>query len=131
MCDNCKNVELEGAELGEDCENEEMNSDSIFMEVEVNKELDRISREVIFDKKTLKNAMTSDEFLEGCKDANYFCGMYSSMINFGISSKFAEDCVMNQMTIRHNILTGDMANKTNIAVSKNQLIVAENNPNQI
>lgn len=126
MCDECKNIDLEQEEFANEQENQEqlvdVSSDERFVELEIEKDLLRLDREIIYDDESLAEMINSDKFQEGCDDASYYCGFYTSLINAGMTSKFAEDCVMNKMTIDHNIQSGDMANKTSIAISKNQSV---------
>ena len=68
MCD--KNIESEKEELQE----VELTSDEMFVEIEVNKEISRMNKEIVYTDVEIKKIIKTDEFKKGSSDANYLCG---------------------------------------------------------
>ena len=63
--------------------------------------------------------LDKDEFIRGLKDASYFSGMYTGLINSGMSMEDTVALIFNFMNVNHNIKTTEISANANIEVSKN------------
>lgn len=128
MCE--KNIEVEQEEFAKEQECQEqlvdISTDERFIEMEIEKEIMRIDKEIIFDDESLAEMINSKNFQNGCNDASYYCAFYTSLINAGISNTFAQECVMNKMTCDFNLDLAKANNKASMEISKNQTIQIKN-----
>jgi len=122
---NEKNIELEDQSVLKDEELQEqgqgimdISSDERYIELEIEKELERIGKEIVYDDESVTEMAKSDEFISGCKDANVLCGYYTSLINAGLSNQQAYEISINFQTCSHN-------RKLQEIISANQLEIAK------
>jgi len=118
MCDNCKDNNLESTELPETESPLSSEQDLIIFCEPI-----MISTENIENDTTIQ--LDKDEFNRGLKDASYFSGMYTGLINSGMSMEDSVALIFNFMNINHNIETTKITAKANIEVSKNSLTLKE------
>lgn len=109
------------------CETDEVTIDERLLELTLEKEYDRLEKRFLFDDKTCSELTGSDEFQEGISQALKICGMYSTLVSFGIDEDKAYELTLNAQTIEHNLKNTQMVNDTSIEVSKNQIIQVEKN----
>ena len=69
--------------------------------------------------------LDKDEFIRGLKDASYFSGMYTGLINSGISMEDTVALIFNFINVNHNIETTKISSSANIEVSKNVAVSKE------
>ena len=123
---NEKNIEINQEEV----ENEEMvdtSSDERFIELEIQKELMRMDREIVYDDESLAEMINEKDFQKGCKEASLFCGFYTSLINAGLSNQQAYEMTINKQTCDHNRKLQEIINKNQLEVSKVQQIQIQGN----
>lgn len=113
-------------DCGEDCQCEELDNDALI-QLTLDKEYDRLSRRFLYDEDKLIKLSERKEFQEGVLEALKICGMYSTLVSFGIDETNVMDIILNKMNIDHNILTTKIANDASIEVSKNQALQVEKN----
>ena len=115
------NEELENAlEMEEQEELEMLSSNDAFVELEIEKEERRISKEIFLDNNTINKIIETDEFKKGTKDANYYCGMYTNLINVGLSNEQAFDFINNMQVNKHNQDMQNLVNKGQLAIASVQ-----------
>jgi frataxin-like iron-binding protein CyaY len=82
-------------QLGED-------SNDKLVDFEIEKETLRIEKEVWFDQEDKFEFVNSKEFNEGIKLGALYGGLYSALINSGVSSENSFQIIINEQTCRHN-----------------------------
>ena len=120
MCDNCNDKELEELKV-ESPETEESKSplDDILMFTEPF----LISTDNLENDKDIQ--IDKDEFIKGMKEASYFSGFYTCLINSGMSMEDVVSIIMNKMNVDHNILMSRIQTDGSIEVSKNSVLLKE------
>jgi len=121
MCDNCKEIITETSETSKPDTEQEKKSplDDILMFTEPfsiltdNLENDK---DIQIDK---------DEFIKGMKEASYFSGFYTCLINSGMSMEDVVSIIMNKMNVDHNITMSQIQTNGSIEVSKNSVLIKE------
>jgi len=69
--------------------------------------------------------LDSDEFKRGLKDSSYYAGIYTGLINSGMSMDDSITLILNKMNVDHSVqITNINANAT-IESSKNATILKE------
>lgn len=111
-------------DCGEDCQCEELENDALI-QLTLDKEYDRLSRRFLYDKDKLIKLSERKEFQEGVSEGLRICGLYSTLVSFGIDETNVMDIILNKMNIDHNILTTKISNEASIEVSKNQSIALD------
>ncbi len=111
-------------DCGEDCQCEELENDALI-QLTLDKEYDRLSRRFLYDKDKLIKLSERKEFQEGVSEGLKICGLYSTLVSFGIDETNVMDIILNKMNIDHNILTTKISNEASIEVSKNQSITLD------
>lgn len=111
-------------DCGEDCQCEELENDALI-QLTLDKEYDRLSRRFLYDKDKLIKLSERKEFQEGVSEGLRICGLYSTLVSFGIDETNVMDIILNKMNIDHNILTTKISNEASIEVSKNQSITLD------
>lgn len=111
-------------DCGEDCQCEELENDALI-QLTLDKEYDRLSRRFLYDEDKLIKLSERKEFQEGVSEGLKICGLYSTLVSFGIDETNVMDIILNKMNIDHNILTTKISNEASIEVSKNQSITLD------
>jgi hypothetical protein len=111
-------------DCGEDCQCEELENDALI-QLTLDKEYDRLSRRFLYDEDKLIKLSERKEFQEGVSEGLRICGLYSTLVSFGIDETNVMDIILNKMNIDHNILTTKISNEASIEVSKNQSITLD------
>jgi len=115
------NAELENElEMEEQEELEMLSSNDAFVELEIEKEERRMSREIVLNNKTINEMVHTDKFQKGMEDANYYCGMYTNLINVGLSNEQAFDFINNMQVNKHNQDMQNLVNKGQLAIASVQ-----------
>ena len=126
-CD-CGKVVLNNEELPVENleENEEISDiDSRFVEIEIEKELDRLDSLIYFDEDTKQALVESNEFQKGISDSLLLCGMYSNFINFGIPEEKAYELTISHQISCLNLEMAKENNRASIEIAKNQVVAME------
>jgi len=108
MLNDCKDVKTEPSELSVTPPSSD--SDVIMFCEPLLISTDNLAENVQLDK---------DEFIRGLKDSSYFAGMYTGLINSGMSMEDTVALIFNFMNVNHNIKTTEISANANIEVSKN------------
>lgn len=66
-----------------------------------------------------------NEFIKGLKDASYFAGLYTGLINAAFTQEDAITLIFNRMNIENNIEISKINANSNIECSKNTLTLKE------
>jgi hypothetical protein len=118
MCDNCKDnkqdqcdSEIKASPLSSD-------SDPILFFEPLELTTDNLAEDINIQ-------LDKTEFIRGLKDASYACGMYTALINCGMSMEDSIGIIMNKMNVDHNILMSRIQADGSIEVSKNTSILKE------
>jgi len=121
MCDNCKEVITETSETSKPDTEKESKSplDDILMFTEPFS----ISTDNLENDKDIQ--IDKDEFIKGMKEASYFSGFYTCLINSGMSMEDVVSIIMNKMNVDHNILMSQIQTNGSIEVSKNSVLLKE------
>jgi len=69
--------------------------------------------------------LDSDEFKRGLKDSSYYTGMYTGLINSGISMEDSITLILNKMNIDHSVQITNINANASIESSKNATILKE------
>jgi hypothetical protein len=69
----------------------------------------------------------TEEFYRGIKDFSYISGAITALLNVGVSESFALDYLLNQETIKYNLLAAEINRDMSVEISKNQKVMAEKN----
>jgi len=124
MCDNCKETTTP-EELNElkcdkpDAEEIKSPLDDVLMFTEPFS----ISTENLENDTDIQ--IDKEEFIKGMKDASYFSGFYTCLINSGMSMEDVVSIIMNKMNVDHNITMSQIQTNGSIEVSKNSVLVKE------
>lgn len=98
-----------------------------LLQLTIEKECDRLSRLFLFNESVIEKLTKRKEFDEGVKEGLKICGLYSTLVSFGMDETNIMDIILNKMNIDHNILTTKISNEASIEVSKNQALQVEKN----
>ena len=121
MCDNCKEIITETSETSKP--NTEQESKSPLDDILLFTEPFSISTDNLENHKDIK--IDKDEFIKGMKEASYFSGFYTCLINSGMSMEDVVSIIMNKMNVDHNILMSRIQTDGSIEVSKNSVLIKE------
>jgi len=69
--------------------------------------------------------LDNEEFIKGLKDVSYACGMYTGLLNSGISVEDAIEIVIGKMNIEHSLEVTKINANASIECSKNATLVKE------
>jgi len=130
MCDKdckCDNENLDKSDSkGLSVEStEECDLDPRFLELEYDKELDRLSCLVYIGDEIKSTLSQSDEFQKGVTESLALCGLYSSLISFGFPEDKAYELTINHQISSHNLVMAKENNRASIEISKNTAIAME------
>jgi len=121
MCDNCKEIITETSETSKP--NTEQESKSPLDDILLFTEPFSISTDNLENDKDIQ--IDKDEFIKGMKEASYFSGFYTCLINSGMSMEDVVSIIMNKMNVDHNILMSRIQTDGSIEVSKNSVLIKE------
>jgi len=123
-----KNIELEEQTILKNDELQErelmdISSDERYIELEIEKELVRMDKEIELDiSKVVKNT----EFARGVKEGMLLAGFYNSLVSCGISNKMAEDMTINAQTCNHNRQLQEIISNNALEIVKAQQNIIQN-----
>ena len=69
--------------------------------------------------------LDNEEFIKGLKDVSYACGMYTGLLNSGISVEDAIEIIIGKMNIEHSLEVAKINANASIESSKNATLVKE------
>jgi len=69
--------------------------------------------------------LDNNEFKSGLKDASYYAGFYTGLINSGLSMDDSVTLILNKMNVDHSLQVTSMNANASIECSKNTLILKE------
>jgi len=123
-----KNIELEDQSVLKDEDLQEqgqglmdISSDERYIELEIEKELERISKEIVYDDDSIAQMINSDEFQLGCKESSFLCGYYTNLLNSGLSNQQAYEITINIQTCNHNRKLQEIINANQLEIAKAQV----------
>lgn len=129
MCDgNCsceKDLEVQEQELEQDKTN--LSADERFIELEIAKEEIRIEKEIWLDTESKHEFIKTEQFDQGLTDSAYYVGLYTGLLNGGISTDKAWEMTINAQNIKYNLEATKMNADMNVNVAKQQSIVIDKN----
>jgi hypothetical protein len=67
------------------------------------------------------------EFENGMKDASYFAGFFTGLVNAGMNTEDALNIILSKIGIENNIKMAQINKDTTIQASKNQSILTDKN----
>lgn len=111
MCDNCKDSNKQD-QIEELKEIETDEKEPLYFLPPLEITTDNLAEDVNIQ-------LDKDEFIRGLKDASYVCGMYTALVNCGISLDDAVVYIFNRMNIDNNIKISEISANSSIEVSKN------------
>jgi len=123
MCDNCKEIITETSETSKTDTEQEKESKSPLDDILMFTEPFSISTDNLENDKDIQ--IDKDEFVKGMKEASYFSGFYTCLINSGMSMEDVISIIMNKMNVDHNILMSRIQTDGSIEVSKNSVLLKE------
>lgn len=104
-------------ELEDECES----TDEMPSDIDIIKESMRMSREIILDdEEVTSDIINTDKFNKGFTDSLYFCGLYTGLINSGMSNEQAYDMLVNIQTSNHNQEMQRIVNNGQLEIAKTQ-----------
>lgn len=124
-----KNIELEEQSVLKSDELQErelmdISSDERYIELEIEKELVRMDKEIELNVSEVEN---NEEFVKGVKEGLLLAGFYNSLVSCGISNKMAEDMTINAQTCNHNRLLQEIISTNALEIVKAQQNIMGNN----
>jgi len=125
MCDNCKDKEtIKETQIEEISKSDtEQETKSPLEDVLMFTEPFSISTDNLENDKDIQ--IDKDEFIKGMKEASYFSGFYTCLINSGMSMEDVVSIIMNKMNVDHNIIMSRIQTDGSIEVSKNSVLIKE------
>jgi len=69
--------------------------------------------------------LDSDEFKRGLKDSSYYAGIYTGLINSGLSMDDSITIILNKMNVEHSVQITNINANASIEASKNATILKE------
>jgi len=123
MCDNCKEIITESQTSETSKPYTEQESKSPLDDILMFTEPFSISTDNLENDKDIQ--IDKDEFVKGMKEASYFSGFYTCLINSGMSMEDVISIIMNKMNVDHNILMSRIQTDGSIEVSKNSVLLKE------
>ena len=69
--------------------------------------------------------LDENEFMRGLKDSSYVSGIYTGLLNSGISVEDAIEIVISKMNIEHSLEVAKINANASIECSKNATLVKE------
>ena len=124
MCDNCKETKDKESQIEETSkQNTEQESKSPLDDILMFTEPFSIFTDNLENDKDIQ--IDKDEFVKGMKEASYFSGFYTCLINSGMSMEDVVSIIMNKMNVDHNILMSQIQTNGSIEVSKNSVLLKE------
>jgi hypothetical protein len=106
-------------------ETQDANVDERLIQLQINKELDKMDNIVCFDEVAKKDLRDSEKFRKGIDEALLLCGMYSAFINFGLSEDKAYELTISRQVSGFNMELAKENNNTSTQISKNQSVALE------
>lgn len=113
MCENCENINT----LEEDLDKTIENTESLFFATPLIFDTENLAEDIQFDK---------DEFNKGIKQASYDCGIFTALINSGISYDDAIAYIFTLKNVDMNIKIAEINGNSAIEASKNQKTLLDN-----
>jgi len=69
--------------------------------------------------------LDNNEFIKGLKDASYYSGFYTGLINSGLSMDDSVTLILNKMNVDHSIQITTINSNASIECSKNATLIKE------
>lgn len=76
---------------------------------------------LVFEEDEVLEIIESDEFKQGVKDAEYYVGLYTTLLNFGMDKKTVNEFVLSDQAGKQNV----QIQKLNIEMTRLKLLIAQ------